>query len=375
MSFLEDNAAFEQWLASHCQVVKTDLEYKHKRMRRDAFTFLRATYFRWAKCIEATCPELTAAPAVLSVGDVHLENFGTWRDAEGRLVWGVNDFDEAAVIPYAFDLVRLAASARLAGTVKKAKQNRLAPFMALTGREVAIAILEGYCAGLDLPHPTLLDERETWLRPYVACSDEHRRKFWEKDIDKLPTADPELPAEAIAGLRRVMPKRASIERLARRPKQGSGSLGRPRFVAIASWNGGRIVREAKALVPSAWEWAHGMNDAPSRFSDLSNGPHRSPDPWLRVENGFIFRRLAADSRKVNLIRNPDTNADEPDASAVMKLLAAMGFELGALHAADARGAQAIKNELDGGGPDWLDNAAEAASQQVMADYQTWCASV
>jgi hypothetical protein len=26
-------------------------------------------------------------PRVLGVGDIHLENFGTWRDAEGRMVW------------------------------------------------------------------------------------------------------------------------------------------------------------------------------------------------------------------------------------------------------------------------------------------------
>jgi len=42
------------------------------------------------------------------------KNFGTWRDGDGRLVWGVNDFDEAAVMPYPLDLVRLAASIRLA---------------------------------------------------------------------------------------------------------------------------------------------------------------------------------------------------------------------------------------------------------------------
>ena len=54
------------------------------------------------------------APRVLSVGDLHLENFGTWRDADGRLAWGVNDFDEAAVMPYVLDLVRLATSIQLA---------------------------------------------------------------------------------------------------------------------------------------------------------------------------------------------------------------------------------------------------------------------
>ena len=83
-------------------------------MGRDPFVFLRATYFRWARRIETLCPTLCRAPAVLSVGDVHLENFGTWRDAEARLVWGINDFDEAAVMPYPFDLVRLVVSAHLA---------------------------------------------------------------------------------------------------------------------------------------------------------------------------------------------------------------------------------------------------------------------
>ena len=77
MSFLKDNASFEAWLRARCDVYEPDLEYKHKRMRRDAFTFLRATYFRWAKGIETVCPELKNTLAVLSVGDIHLENFGT----------------------------------------------------------------------------------------------------------------------------------------------------------------------------------------------------------------------------------------------------------------------------------------------------------
>src|SRR5262249_36788594 len=110
-SFEAANAAYELWLAKQCEVVKGDLRRKHKRMRENTFAFLRATYFRWARRIEAVCPDFADAPAVLAVGDLHLENFGTWRDAEGRLVWGVNDFDEAAVMPYAYDLIRLMASA------------------------------------------------------------------------------------------------------------------------------------------------------------------------------------------------------------------------------------------------------------------------
>jgi uncharacterized protein (DUF2252 family) len=81
VSFKKENKAFENWLRRRCKVVEGDLAYKHKRM--SAFVFLRATYFRWAKRIETICPELKNAPRVLCVGDIHTENFGTWRDAQG----------------------------------------------------------------------------------------------------------------------------------------------------------------------------------------------------------------------------------------------------------------------------------------------------
>src|SRR2546429_120687 len=187
MSFVKDNEKYERWLRKHCRVVEVDLGKKHERMRESAFVFLRATFFRWAKRVEGICTDLAKTPPVLSVGDMHLENFGTWRDAEGRLVWGVNDFDEAAVIPYPFDLVRLATSVRLA------------PGMALSNSDAASAILEGYGRGLTEPRPTLLDEQETWMRPYVAASDDDRRKFW-KDMSDLADATP--PASIAAGLKR-----------------------------------------------------------------------------------------------------------------------------------------------------------------------------
>jgi hypothetical protein len=43
-----------------------------------------------------------------------------------------------------------------------------------------------------------------------------------------------------------------VLRFATRTK-GSGSLGRPRYLAIALWQGGHLAREAKAVVPSAWQ--------------------------------------------------------------------------------------------------------------------------
>ena len=51
----------------------------------------------------SVCADLCNAPKVLAVGDLHVNSFGTWRDAEGRLCWGVDDFDEAYPLPYTND--------------------------------------------------------------------------------------------------------------------------------------------------------------------------------------------------------------------------------------------------------------------------------
>jgi hypothetical protein len=99
MNIRQATQDYETWLASHVRVLKADLAAKHKLMAHDPFSFLRATFYRWMQLFPELCPELTKAPTVLSVGDLHVENYGTWRDAEGRLVWGINDFDEAFLLP------------------------------------------------------------------------------------------------------------------------------------------------------------------------------------------------------------------------------------------------------------------------------------
>ncbi|UWP87473.1 DUF2252 domain-containing protein [Dactylosporangium fulvum] len=51
-------------------------------------------------------------------GDLHAENFGTYLNSEGILVFNVNDFDEAYVGPFIWDLKRFAASIALIGYAK-----------------------------------------------------------------------------------------------------------------------------------------------------------------------------------------------------------------------------------------------------------------
>lgn len=260
MSFVEQNTAYEEWMRTACDVVDEDLELKHERMSKNTFKFLRATFFRWPHTVETTDSHIMKLPAPLAVGDAHVENFGTWRDAEFRPVWGINDHDDAAEIPYASDILRLAVSTRLAG-------------FGIGNREAAQAIFEGYSEGLNEPGPTLLDQKEMWMRDYVAVTDEQRKSFWD-DIDGYTDAKP--TDDARSALLASQPKGAKLERFASASK-GGGSLGRPRYVATAQWRGGRIAREAKALLSSGWDWAAGHPERPSRFDDAVNLSTTAPE--------------------------------------------------------------------------------------------------
>jgi uncharacterized protein (DUF2252 family) len=51
-------------------------------------------------------------------GDLHANNFGTYMNSAGMLVFDVNDFDESYVGPFTWDLKRLAASLALLGFSK-----------------------------------------------------------------------------------------------------------------------------------------------------------------------------------------------------------------------------------------------------------------
>src|SRR5262249_31737972 len=118
--------------------------------------FFRATFYRWAQVWSELSAGSKSAPTVLAVGDLHSDNFGTWRDAEGRLIWGVNDFDEAQKLPYTVDVIRLATS----GFIERGIGH-----LSLGTREICKLILDGYIDGIRSGgKPFVLDEKHSVLR-------------------------------------------------------------------------------------------------------------------------------------------------------------------------------------------------------------------
>ncbi len=92
--------------------VKHLLPIKYGRMLVSPFTFYRGSAAVMAADLVST--PVTGIDAVLC-GDAHLSNFGVFATPERRMVFDVNDFDEALPGPWEWDLKRLAASAVLAG--------------------------------------------------------------------------------------------------------------------------------------------------------------------------------------------------------------------------------------------------------------------
>ena len=355
MNIHKSTKAYEAWLRARIPLLASDLRLKHQRMAASPFAFLRATFYRWVQLWPRICPDLMSAPTLLSVGDLHVENFGTWRDLEGRLIWGINDFDEVAEMPYAIDLVRLAVSAQLA-----IRENHLSCDQA----EACDAILEGYRQSLkDGGAPYVLAEQHRWLRDLALSELRDPGLYWQK-LDQLPTVRKALPGEVRAALTRSLPESARGFRVVHR-HAGLGSLGRRRLMALTRWRGGYVAREAKELVASAWYWPKGSGtNAGILYQRAIDSAVRVPDPHVAQKGRWVIRRLAPDCGRIELALLPEKR-DE------LRLLNVMGWETANVHLGSKSSASRVYKDLNRRPANWLRRSAEAMAKATVQDWKEW----
>jgi uncharacterized protein (DUF2252 family) len=93
---------------------------KFRKMAADPFAFYRGSACLFYADMTATADPWAdeRAGAVWIHGDLHAENFGTYMDSDGRLVFDVNDFDEAYIGHFSWDLRRFVGSLALLGWQK-----------------------------------------------------------------------------------------------------------------------------------------------------------------------------------------------------------------------------------------------------------------
>lgn len=215
---------------------------KYKKMAVSAFYFMRGSYELFcARCAGSWKDD----PALVTwgAGDMHCANLGARLISEGEISYGLNDFDEGAVIDFRYDLLRLASS-----VILLAKENGLSMRQ---GRRAAGRLTEAYYARLQVlnkrPHlamlPVTADHRaaagplRTWLMQHGKI--DHvgaQRKKWlaagklrriKGKLEDVPQSEFASVSDAVCRLVGL-----AVQDVARRIGAGTGSTGCDRYYAL-----------------------------------------------------------------------------------------------------------------------------------------------
>jgi hypothetical protein len=354
MNIIQATREYETWLGQQTMLIEADLDIRRRQMAQTPFAFLRATFYRWLQRWPTICADLAGAPAVLAVGDLHVENFGTWRDGEGRLIWGVNDFDDAYPAAYTSDLTRLATSAKLTSAANGLK---------LTTRAACDSILAGYDDALKAGgRPFVLAEEHSWLRKLALSQLRDPAVFWSK-LDELTTTKQPIPSDAIAALMALLPEPHPRYRVVHRVA-GLGSLGRQRWLALAEWRGGRLAREAKAYAPPTAAWLDSGATTERFYTAIIGQAIRAPDPLVQIQGQWIVRRLAPDCSRIELVALPSGRD-------LSQLLYAMGWETANIHLGSTNALKDVARDLRRRPSGWLRAAVQVMARAVIEDWEAW----
>ena len=242
------------------------LAMKLQLIAGDPFDFFRGT----AELFYQTLPVnalLRDAPRVLTCGDLHLENFGTFRGGNRLVYFDLNDFDEACIAPLTMELVRF-----LASVYAGAKSLKLADERA---DHLCELFLARYAATLAQGKPAWL-ERSTsrgMVKQLLVSLKKRRRNTLLNQRTRLRKNGER--ALLVDGVKILEVRREEREHVrsclkayaAKQPHPdfyqpldigrrvaGNGSLGLPRYIVLIEGHGepdGHVLLDLKAANPSA----------------------------------------------------------------------------------------------------------------------------
>lgn len=109
---------------------------KYRKMARDPHAFYRGTACLFFHDVTKETDDWAAhgSEKIWIHGDLHVENFGTYLNSDGRLVFDINDFDEAYLGRFTWDLQRFAASLALVAWQKALPEDAIRKLIARYAR-------------------------------------------------------------------------------------------------------------------------------------------------------------------------------------------------------------------------------------------------
>src|SRR5207244_12312135 len=162
---------------------------------------------------------------------------------------------------------------------------------------------------------------------------------YSKELYSLPEVQSDIPERSRAVLEHLLATQTLNYRVVRRVA-GLGSIGHVRLVALTQTYGGKIAREAKALVPSSVYWAS-ESEGPTEilYQAIMSHAVRALDPFVQVRGRWIVRRLSPHCLRIELDELPK-NRDE------CRLLFAMGWETANIHLGSRGALREVRRHLE-----------------------------
>ena len=142
---------------------------KYKLMADNEFTFFRATCHLFYEDL-ARRATLKQGPAVWVCGDLHLENFGSYRASNGLVYFDINDFDEAVLAPASWELLRLLCSIGMAADLWKYSSKEAEELMLVVLKAYTRQLAEGKAYAIERETSPLL------IQEFFAMAERQKEK-------------------------------------------------------------------------------------------------------------------------------------------------------------------------------------------------------
>jgi len=377
--------------------VPRGVRLKLKRMSESAFAFFRGTCHLFAASWGALkTPD--DGPEILACGDLHLENFGAYRDERGEFFYDINDFDEALFAPCAVDPVRCVSSILLASELWG-----LSPLRA-TG--MALAYLDAYRNAVTTPSPDrrvdaasaglalgpvsgLLGKAETGRQGRLLDGHTDRLKNGTRRIVRCKSRHPEIDPKRAAqvagavqsyGERTRQPEAYRVLDVTGRVA-GVGSLGLERFLVLVA-GGGSVetnrLLDVKETRPSAWlghlgrtaDTGAGEAERVVRAQRTLQARHAAGLDVLDVGGaGFRVREMIPEENRSSLDRFQRRPTKLRQAIVVAGRLTGLSHLRGSQAAGGSEAAEALAVWARGSALDSVLASAARHAEQTRVDYK------
>lgn len=129
------------------------LALKYRAMQHDPFVFFRGTCHLFYEDLPRDRKLFRAPPLAWICGDLHFQNFGSYKGDNRLAYFDVNDFDEGCLAPVTWELARFLTSLHVGADTLKLKRR--------TSRSLGRCFLDAYAAAL-------VDGKARWIERDIA---------------------------------------------------------------------------------------------------------------------------------------------------------------------------------------------------------------